>query len=292
VIRFYGYFSLYSGNLNFLAGGVWQEQHQLTTLMQPGFWLGQAIAIPKLIAAPLMLFISATITYGLGCWVERMSQRTNQKSPKPLPPEHLQSRIFALATFIAFNFLFFLGVQPTLGYFPGWAQTLISWVAVVSISFWLFKVWHRNQQQYVRERDADLFLRQLERINIDFSAYLEGRALSDLNPDELYALAKATPAFSKELYTGILVDAIAEHRVQGETTLQFFQTLRQNLNISETDHWQIYRQIEPDLPQAEPEKTLPKHGTYGNTVMKPIPRSNRSDLPNHKTIISPRRDRK
>ena len=67
VIGFYGYFELYSGSLNFLSAGVWNETNQLATLLNPGFFIaGYALPIPKLLAVPLTLTASAGTTYAIG----------------------------------------------------------------------------------------------------------------------------------------------------------------------------------------------------------------------------------
>jgi hypothetical protein len=39
VIGFYVYFGLYSGNWQFLFGGVWNETNQFSTLFAPGFYI-------------------------------------------------------------------------------------------------------------------------------------------------------------------------------------------------------------------------------------------------------------
>jgi uncharacterized membrane protein len=140
VIGFYLYFWLYSGSWSFLSAGVWNETNQLATLMSPGFFIaGRAIALPKLFAAPLTLTITSGITYALGLGIEKHYKRRNKRLGYPLSVEQVQSRVFAVATFVAFNLLFFMGVRPTLGYFPLPVQQLLSWGAIVVSSLWLVK---------------------------------------------------------------------------------------------------------------------------------------------------------
>lgn len=253
VLGFYLYFWLYSGNWRFLSAGVWNETNQLATLMSPGFYIaGRAIAIPKLIAVPLTLTISSGITYAIGLWLEQHYKRLNRRYRYPLSSEHVQSRMFAIATFLAFNVLFFLGVRPTLGYFPPSVQHLISWAAVVAISLWLAQTWKRSVQRYDRERDANLLRRQLGKLDIDFSRLLEGRSVDELRPDELYALAKVLPSFTQDygwqIYQGVLREALEQRNVTPARSLKLFETLRQRLGISEEAHWAILDKLQVEEP--------------------------------------------
>ncbi|WNZ26100.1 hypothetical protein HJG54_26915 [Leptolyngbya sp. NK1-12] len=253
VIGFYLYFGLYSGNWRLLSAGVWNETDQLATLMQPGFFIaGRAIPIPKLLAVPLTLTLSTGMTYMIGLWVELKARRTNKRLGYPLSLDQVQSRLFAISTFMAFNLLFFLGVRPTLGYLPLFCQQLLSWIAIVVSSLWLAKTWYRSAQKYNRERDANLLKRQLHKLNIDLYQALEGRSLDDLNPDELYALAKVLPGFTQanrlQVYRGILREAFEQKSVIPAKSLKAFQPMRQNLGIDEESHWAVLQTLQLEEP--------------------------------------------
>ncbi|HEY9624583.1 MAG TPA: hypothetical protein V6C78_29785 [Crinalium sp.] len=258
VIGFYLYFWLYSGSWSYLSAGVWNETNQLATLLSPGFYLGgRAIAIPKLLAVPFTLTVCSGLTYALGIWIEQYWKRQNKRLGYLLSVEQLQSRMFAGAVFLAFNLLFFMGVRPTLGYFPVSIQQLLSWAAVVASSLWLVKTWQRSAQRYNRERDASLLRRQLHKLNIDLSQFLEGRSLDDLKPDELYTLAKVLPGFTQDyrmqVYKGVLREAFEKQSVSPFKSMKAFQPLRQNLGISEEMHWAILDKLqieEPNLFQS------------------------------------------
>ncbi|MBW4640073.1 MAG: hypothetical protein KME05_17965 [Gloeocapsa sp. UFS-A4-WI-NPMV-4B04] len=253
VIGFYLYFWLYSGNWNFLSAGVWNETNQLATLMSPGFFIADhAIPIPKLIAVPLTLTVFSGTTFAFGMWAEQQYKRRNKRSRNSLVREHLQSHLFALTTFLSFNLLFFLGVRPTLGYFPLLVQQILSWAAVVVSSLWLVKTLNRSTQQYNRERDANLLRRQLSKLNIDLSQFLEGRSLDQLKPDELYALAKVLPGFSNnyrlQIYQGVLQEALEQRTVTATSSLNVFQSLRKKLDISEALHESILNTLQAEDP--------------------------------------------
>ncbi|MBW4657857.1 MAG: hypothetical protein KME15_04230 [Drouetiella hepatica Uher 2000/2452] len=295
VIGFYLYFWLYSGSWSFLSAGVWNETNQLATLLQPGFFIaGQAIAIPKLIAVPLTLTVTSGMTYAIGLWAEWYYKRYNKRQRHPLSSEQVQSRMFAIATFTAFNLLFFMGVRPTLGYLPAPIQQILSWAAVVASSLWVVKSWNRSMQRYNRERDANLLRRQLSKLNIDLSQFLEGRTMEQLKPDELYALAKVLPGFSNnyrlQIYQGTLKEALEQGSVTPVRSLKVFHTLRQKLEISEELHWTILDQLQTEAPNLFPasqghrdsETTVIRrspapHTTAEATVYRPIDR--RSETP-------------
>jgi hypothetical protein len=301
VIGFYAYFGLYSGNWNFLTAGVWNETNQLSTLLAPGFFIaGQAIAIPKLIAVPLTLTLSSGATYAIGLWTEKIYKRYNRQLRRPLSADRVQGRMFAIATFTAFNLLFFMGVQPTLGYFPDAVQNVISWAAIILSSLWVVKTWKRSSQRYTRERDANLLRRQLGQLDIDLSQFLEGRSIEDLQSDELYTLAKVLPNFTQEyrqqLYLGALRESLEKRSISPENSLHLFQALRQNLGITDEAHAHFLEKLQLEEPQIFPAK--PPAYPESSTVMwrfshpdgKPNLHSDPTSNPTaNTTIVRPRK---
>lgn len=296
VIGFYTYFGLYSGNWNFLSAGVWNETSQLSTILAPGFFIaGQAIAIPKLIAVPLTLTLFSGAAYTIGLWTEKIYKRYNKRLRRPLSVDVVQSRAFAIATFLAFNLLFFMGVQPTLGYFPNTVQNLISWAAIVLSSLWLVKTWKRSAQRYIRERDTNLLRRQLGKLDINLSQFLEGRSIEDLKPDELYTLAKVLPNFTQkyrqQIYLGALREALEKHSVSSTNSLHLFQALRQNLGITDEAHTQILEKLQLEEPQIFPAK--PPTYSDASTIMRLFSKPDQepdlaSNQSSHTTIVRPR----
>jgi 4Fe-4S binding domain len=151
VIGFYGYFGLYSGNWNLLSVGVWNETNQLATLMNPGFFIaGKAIGIPKILAVPLTLGISTVAALLLSLWIEKLVKRFQQHR-QMISPEYWQSRAFAIAKFIAFNLLFFMGIRPTLDYFSPWIRICMILITIVASTAWLIKIWKRSPSQLRRK---------------------------------------------------------------------------------------------------------------------------------------------
>ena len=246
-IGFYLYFGLYSGNWQLLSSGVWHETNQLKTLFAPGFYINElAIPIPKLIAVPLTLTVFSTATYFIGIWAEKKYQRYRKRIKKPLTLEQLRHHTFSVATFVAFNSLFFLGVRPTLGWLPGILPNIITWMAIVASSLWLAKAMGRSIQKYSRERDGHLLRRQLSKLPIDLSEHLKG-SIEELNPDELSALAMVLPDFTSkyrlQMYKGMLYEAIQNKNVSVFSSCQEFRGLRQKLHINDSEHQMILEQL-------------------------------------------------
>ena len=124
---------------------------------------------------------------------------------------------------------------------------MVSWFAVLASSLWLAKAWRLSAAKYARERDGNFLRRQLTKLNIDLSPFLEGRALNELNADELYALAKVLPGFSRQhrlqLYKGVVKEALERHSVQASNSLRNFKRLRQELGIQDTEHVTVLDQV-------------------------------------------------
>jgi hypothetical protein len=91
--------------------------------------------------------------------------------------EQIQHRLYASSTFIAFNFLFFLGVRPTLGWLPNPVQNGLSWLAVLVSSLWLHQVWKLGSEQHRHKRLANGFRRQLRQLPLESSQVLGNRSI-------------------------------------------------------------------------------------------------------------------
>lgn len=250
VIGFYLYFFLYSGNWNFLGGSVWLETNQLSRLWEPGFYLwGQAIPIPKVLAVPLTLGVFSGAFYALGLVVEGFYQRHG----KSLSQTQVRHRLFTLFTFTAFNYLYFLGVRPTLGWLQP-LRPLVDWGLLIAITIWCYRSLGRTPDQYLRESLAHSLRRQIAKLALDVGKFLEGKTLSELKVDELYILAKILPGFSRDkrlqTYQDVLKDALEDGSVNSSSSLKILQHMRQELGITDGEHQVLLLELgvaEPDL---------------------------------------------
>ena len=93
---------------------------------------------------------------------------------------------------------------------------------------------------------------QLSQLDLDVSQYLNGRSLDDLAPGEIYVLAKVLPGFTREkryqIYTGVLKEALSQRNFRPSKSLKTFQSLRQGLGITDSEHDQILDRLRQENP--------------------------------------------
>jgi CRP-like cAMP-binding protein len=248
VLGFFLYFPLYTGNWNYLSGPVWNETDQIANLLKPGFYLfDRAIPIPKLLAVPLTLGGFTGVSYTIGLNLENFYRQRTRKSLVRTDVNLIRHRGLTIATFLGFNFLFFLGVKPTLSWLPILGRQLVSWLAVIAITLWAYQNWGRSSEQYTRESLAGGLRRQLKKLGLDLARILEGRSIDDLDADEVYILAKTLPGVDRdrriEIYQNLVQDAIGSGQVNSATSLLVFRQLRQKLEISAHEHHAILQEL-------------------------------------------------
>ena len=171
--------------------------------------------------------------------------------------------MFLAATFLVFNFFFLFAGRPLLQLAPAWLQYLFDMALVATSSLWLVRNWHRNPALYGRENLAERFRRQLQKLGLDVGRFLEGRSLGDLNPDEVYVLARILPGFGNEqrhdAYKGVVRDALAEGYVNAASSLEVLRRMRQELGISDDEHRQLLEELgveDPTLLDPERRRSL------------------------------------
>lgn len=264
VVGYFVYYYLYAGNWNYYFSGIWnRDPNQLAALMSPGLYLfGQAINIPKLFAVPLVLGGFTAIGYFAGQWLERRAKFYGQQRTQ-LHPDLIRHRIFAICTFSVFNFFFFFAGRPLIGLLPIWAQTLFDVTLVFLSTLWLQKTWRRSPDLYSRENLASRFRKQLEKLDLNVSQYLDGRSLDDLHTNEVYVLAKVLPGFTREkrheAYKGVVQEALAEGYVNYSSSLEVLQQMRQELGVSDDEHRDVLEELgieDPELLNPDRQWTL------------------------------------
>jgi hypothetical protein len=213
VVGFYLYFFLYSGSLNFVATGAWNES-QIETLFNPGFYIANhAIPIPKLVAVPLTLATTTGWSYVIGLQIETAYKFFTKAfaltklstSSQPHVPHRISSlltqvqhRIFTAFAFLSFNALFFLGIYPSISWLSRPVQGIFTWLVVTANAAWFYRTLKRSKEQYARESCVNSLRRSLEPLAIDFPKVLEGRSLAELKADEVYVLGKILPDLMRD----------------------------------------------------------------------------------------------
>jgi CRP-like cAMP-binding protein len=265
VIGYFSYYYLYAGNWNYYFSGAWLRQtDQLASLFSPGLYLfGQAIDIPKLVAVPLVLGGCTALGYGVGQWIEKRAKSYSRRHHSKLTSETIRHRIFTLCTFGIFNFFFIFGGRPLVQLLP-WSMQYIYDLGLISLStLWLYKTWRRSSDFYARENLASRFRKQLEKLQLNVSQFLEGRVLSDLNTHEVYVLAKVLPGFTREkrhqAYKEVVREALEEGYVNYSSSLEILQQMRRELSITDDQHRMVLDELgieDPELLNPNRQRSL------------------------------------
>jgi hypothetical protein len=255
VVGYFGYYYLYAGNWDYYFSGAWARQpDQLTTLLDPGFYIFKnPIAIPKIVAVPLTLGAFSYAGYAIGMFIEGQYRAYLDRRKQPVKPEIIQHRLYTVGTFLVFNFFFIFGGRPLILLLPLPLQFLYEAVLTGLSTLWLYRTWHRSPERYDRENLATRLRRQLVKLKINVEQYLTGRSLDDLSSDEVYVLAKIVPEFTREkrhvAYKGVLREALEEGYVDTASSLEVLQQIRSELEISEPEHRQILEELGVEDPQ-------------------------------------------
>jgi CRP-like cAMP-binding protein len=265
VVGYFVYYYLYAGNWDYYFSGAWARQpDQLASLLSPGFYLFQhPLNIPKLVAVPLTLAVSTAIGYQVGRWLENQIKAYCRAHELVFNPEIIRHRIFTVGTFGIFNFFFIFGGRPLIQLLPLSLQYIYELSLVLLSTLWLYKTWQRSPNLYSRENLASRFRKQLDKLQLDLSQFLEGRSLSDLNTHEVYILAKVLPGFTKEkrhsAYKGVVREALEEGYVNYSSSLEILKQLRQELGITTDEHRTVLEELgieDPELLNPDRRRTL------------------------------------
>jgi hypothetical protein len=265
VVGYFGYYYLYAGSWDYYISGAWARQaDQLSSLLSPGFYIfGQAINIPKIVAVPLTLGISTAIGYRVGKSIEQWAKAYSRKRDLNLTPDLVRHRIFTLCTFFIFNFFFIFGGRPLVQLMPISVQYTYELALVLLSTLWVYKTWRLSPDLYSRENLASRFLKQLEKLQLDISKFIDGRSLNDLNPHEVYILAKVLPGFTREkrhtAYKGVVREALEEGYANYSSSLEVLQQLRQELGITDDEHREVLEELgieDPELLNPDRQRSL------------------------------------
>ncbi|MGA1304070.1 MAG: cyclic nucleotide-binding domain-containing protein [Cyanobium sp.] len=254
LVGYFLYYYLYAGNWTYYFSGAWARQSdQLSLLLSPGlFVFGQPINIPRIVAVPLVLGLCTWLGWLGGRAVEAWSRRQVRRQGAEPDTQQIRHRVALAATFLAFNIFFLFAGRPLLLLAPTWVQYLFDVALVATSTLWLVRNWHRNPALYERENLAERFRRQLHKLGLDVGRFLEGRTLGDLNPDEVFVLARVLPGFGNsqrhEAYKGVVREAMEEGYVNAASSLEVLRRMRQELGISDDEHRQLLEELGVEDP--------------------------------------------
>ncbi|MGB5897150.1 MAG: 4Fe-4S binding protein [Geitlerinemataceae cyanobacterium] len=254
LVGYFLYYYLYAGNWTYYFSGAWaREEHQISNIWNPGFYLfGSPIPIPKLVAVPLTLGLCTFLIYWLGQKIEKWYYGLKRKTDPRFSKEQVRHRLFTLCTFVCFNLFFVFGGRPFINRLSEPGQFLWQMLIVALSTLWLARHWRRSSQLYLRESLATRLSKQLKRLGLNVSPYLDGRLLEELTPNEVYVLAKVLPGFTKEkhheAYKGILKDALEDGSIEMTNSFNVLAQLRSELALGEEDHQQAIDRLWVECP--------------------------------------------
>jgi 4Fe-4S binding domain len=236
------YYYLYAGNWTYYFSGAWlRDSNQLASLFSPGFYLfHHAINIPKLLAVPLVIGGFTSIGYWLGRRIENCVKSYGRRNHGDWDMRIIRHRLFTLCTFGIFNFFFVFGWRPLVLLLPSSVQYVYNLGLVLLSSLWLCTTWGRSPELYARENLAGRFRKQLEKLQVNFAQFLEGRALRELNTHEVYVLAKFLPDFirekRREIYRSFVREALTNGKLDYFGSLEDLRKIRQELDVTDDQH--------------------------------------------------------
>jgi len=281
-VGYFVYYYLYAGNWEYYFSGAWAHQEtQLTTLLSPGFYgFERAIPIPKIVAAPLTLAAFTFGGYALGKTLEKRYKSHCRRQHRPFCLDTVRHRMFTLCTVFIFNFFFVFAGRNFIRLLPSPLAHLFPILIAAFSSLWLYRTWQRSPALYLREGLASRLRKQLKKLDLNIAQFLEGRSLDDLNADEVYVLAKILPGFSHEkrrqTYKGMLREIFEEGYMETARSLEIFQPLRQELDISDDEHQAVLTELSQENPklfdpsmQRDPEDLL-RLESYRETLLDTI----------------------
>ncbi len=270
VIGYFLYSYLGAGNFNYYYSGAWAHQEiTLSTLFNPGFYIfNNLIPIPKLVAVPLTL----AFFVGISCLIGTKSEKAlfsylRRRNPK-INRQQVLHRVFSLYTFIAFNAFFIYGGRTEIVRLPFLVQLTFNAFILLVSTLWLYRTWGRSSDQYNKETLAHKLRRQLKKLSLDFSQFLKGRSLDDLNSDELYVLATVLPGATRQahsgIYKGVLQEALEEKRFEPIVSKEALSQLREKLQLGDEEHDRVLAEILQENPNLL-DSFMPKTSEVGWT---------------------------
>lgn len=259
VFGFFFYYFLYAGNWDYLYSGIWtHEDGQISKLFSAGFYVfNQAIPIPKLVAAPLTLGVFTFGGYILGEITERIYRQHLQKKGKKLTNDQILHQIFTIFTVVAWN-VFWIFISR-----PAPLERFLTGFTVLVSGLWFAQTFWRTSEQYEREGLANKLRRQLEKLGIDMSKFVQ-RGTDELKPDEVYILAKVLPEINRDqrekVYRGVLIEALDDGMISSKEE-KLLKELRKELEIDIDRHYAMLASLgieDPTLFNPDRQFTLEK----------------------------------
>ncbi len=248
IVGFYGYYYLYSGSWDYYFSGIWTHEDGVRhKLLDPGFFiLGNAIAIPKLIAAPLTLAFACAVSLVLGRALESAYRRLRSRDEE-ISEKVIVHHCLSVSAWLSINAFYLFGGRPNILLLPALEVRLVD-VTIVSVTtIWLRRALQQSPMLYQQESMASGLLEELRKLKINLSKFLDGRKLEKLKPNEIYLLTKVLPGVSQDqklnAYRKILDEAVTNGTTANSSALKLLEDFRHQMNITEEEHNQLLEEL-------------------------------------------------
>ncbi|MBC3872603.1 cyclic nucleotide-binding domain-containing protein [Undibacterium flavidum] len=256
VIGFYAYFYIYSGNWDYYFSGAWtHEDNLLGQLLSPGLYIvDHSIAIPKILAVPLVLSIFVILGLCTGKFLEYLYRQFLHLRKSALTEPEIINRCLSFSAFVTINVFYIFGGRSNINLLPAPAIRCLDFFIICVTVLWFLRAIQRSPTHYRRESLASSLLNQLRQLKIDIARYVETPNIEQLSPDEIYVLAKTLPEFSNEqrllAYRNILFDAIKTGRTDGMDSFERMRELRLELGVGDDEHHRLLEELGIDRQSA------------------------------------------
>ena len=218
--------------------------------------------IPRLIGIPLLLVAFALISKTIFSTVQRMLEGYYEKKGTNNSKDLAIHRTRLLATFTAVN-SYFLIKGSMWSFSPRW-DTFIDMVIMGFMSMWIALHWNRSFALYQRESTVTSLRKQLLKIEPEkIDNMLLGRSIKELNPNEIFVLAKALPqqerGMKREIYLNVLKEQLEQGRLDSKTSLVRLEELRLSLGLTDDDHYaaiDVVTNIDPTISELSPKELV------------------------------------
>jgi hypothetical protein len=204
------------------------------------------LTFPRLVSVPALLVFAGLLSFLLFREIERLQRRWLSAQGYSLAADMAIQRTRLLASFLAIN-SFFWFADPTLGLAGGVGGQLVRSLMLVVTAAWLARGWRRSPDDYRRESLSVSLRRQLEPLEPQLQAALDGRSLVQLSAAEVFTLAKALPAHLRTntltIYRNVLEDMFSSGRLDRASAFLQLEELRGVLGLQEADHHEALREL-------------------------------------------------
>ncbi|SCY90460.1 FHA domain-containing protein [Rhizobium sp. NFACC06-2] len=248
ILGFYGFYYLYAGNWDYYFSGIWtHEEGAATRILGAGIFLnGQALPIPKLLSAPLILAFFCVTALLLGWGLENLYRRYCSRKEN-FSEKLIVHHCLCVAAWASINAFYLFGGRPNILLFPELVGRVIDIGIVALTTIWLRLALQQSPIRYQQESIASNLLGELKKMKVNVSKFLDGRKLESLKAEEVYLLTKVLPGFSQQqrldAYRNILEEAVANGRTASAGSLKLLKDFRAQMNISEEEHETLLEQL-------------------------------------------------